>query len=123
MNWTVHVLNRSRTLAVKEMTPEEAWSGVKPKVDYFQVFGCVAHVHVSDKKRTKLDDKSFNCVLLGVSEESKDYRLYDPAFKKIVISRDVVFEEDESWNWGKSSKEASLDVLEWGENDEEADSK
>jgi hypothetical protein len=35
VNWTTHVLNRSPTLAVKEMTPEEAWSGVKPNMNYF----------------------------------------------------------------------------------------
>ena len=52
-----------------------------------------------------MEDKSFTCVLLGVSEESKAYRLYDPIAKKIVISRDVVFEEDKSWDWDKSYKE------------------
>ncbi|RVW42604.1 Retrovirus-related Pol polyprotein from transposon RE1 [Vitis vinifera] len=76
VNWTAHVLNRSPTLAVK------------------------------DNKRKKLDDKSFQCVLLGVSEESKAYRLYDPVSKKIVVSRDVVFEEDKCWNWrGREEKE------------------
>nr|XP_023878197.1 uncharacterized protein LOC111990642 [Quercus suber] len=93
------------------MTPEEAWSGVKPNVDYFRVFGCIGHVHVSDSKRKKLDDKSFQCVLLGMSEESKAYRLYDPASKKIVVS--VVFEENECWDWGRSNEEARLDILEW----------
>ena len=71
----MHVLNRSSTVVVKDMTPEEAWSGVKSNVDYFRVFGCMGHVHVSDGKRKKLDDKSFQCVLLGMSEESKAYRL------------------------------------------------
>jgi glycerol-3-phosphate dehydrogenase len=82
VNWIVHVLNRSPTLAVKNMTPEEAWSGIKPLVEHFRVFGCVSHVHVPDVKRTKLEDKSFSCVLLGVSKESKAYRLYDPISKK-----------------------------------------
>ncbi|WJZ84648.1 hypothetical protein VitviT2T_004242 [Vitis vinifera] len=119
VNWTTHVLNRSPTLAVKGVTPEEAWSGVKPNVDYFRVFGCIGHVHVPDNKRNKLDDKSFQCVLLGVSEESKAYRLYDPVSKKIVVSRDVVFEEDKCWNWGRSNEEVRLDVLEWGDSNEE----
>ena len=43
--------------------------------------------------RTKLDNKSFECVLLGFSEETKSYRLYDPMAKKMVPSKDVVFEE------------------------------
>jgi transposase InsO family protein len=94
VNWTTHVLNRSPTLAVKEMTPEEAWSGVKPNVNYFRVFGCIGHVHVPDNLRKKLDDKSFQCVLLGMSEESKAYRLYNPISEKIVTSRDVVFDEN-----------------------------
>ncbi|RVW41754.1 Retrovirus-related Pol polyprotein from transposon TNT 1-94 [Vitis vinifera] len=110
VNWTTHVLNRSPTLAVKGVTPEEAWSGVKPNVDYFRVFGCIGHVHVPDNKRKKLDDKSFQCVLLGVSEESKAYRFYDPVSKKIVVSRDVVFEED-------NNEEGSED--EQGEDDAE----
>ena len=45
------MLNRSPTLVVKDMTPKEAWSGVKPNVDYFQVFGCIGHVHVPNNKR------------------------------------------------------------------------
>ncbi|WKA06778.1 hypothetical protein VitviT2T_024662 [Vitis vinifera] len=119
VNWTTHVLNRSPTLAVKGVTPEEAWSGVKPNVDYFRVFGCIGHVLVPDNKRKKLDDKSFQCVLLGVSEESKAYKLYDPVSKKIVVSRDVVFEEDKCWNWGRNNEEVRLDVLEWGDSNEE----
>ncbi|PRQ50963.1 putative RNA-directed DNA polymerase [Rosa chinensis] len=65
VNWCIYVLNRSPTLAVKGVTPEEAWSSIKPSVDHFCVFGCVAHVHVPDSRRKKLDNKSFRCVVLG----------------------------------------------------------
>jgi hypothetical protein len=116
VNWTVYILNRSPTLAVKNITPEEAWSGIKPSVEHFQMFGCLAHVHVPDAKRTKLEDKSIACVLLGVNEESKAYRLYNPIAKKIITIRDVVFEEYKSWDW---DKEQMVAVLEWGDNDEE----
>lgn len=82
VNWAIHVINQSPTLVVKEKTPEEAWNGNKPCVDYFRVFRCIAYVHTLDARRSKLDDKSVKCVLLGVSEESKAYRLYNPASKK-----------------------------------------
>ena len=78
----------------KNKTPEEAWSEIKPSVEHFRVFGCLSHVHVPAEKRTKLDDKSFSCVLLGVNERSKAYRLYDPISQRIIISKDVKFEED-----------------------------
>jgi hypothetical protein len=112
VHWSIYVLNRCPTLAVKDATPEEAWTGVKPSVEHFRVFGCLAHVHVPEAKRTKLDNKSFVCVLLGVSEESKGYRLYDPIAKKIIISRDVIFEKARQWNWDASYKDQILQDLE-----------
>lgn len=117
VNWTMYVLNRCPTLAVKNITPEEAWSGVKPSVEHFRVFGCVGHVHVPDARRTKLENKSLSCVLLGVSEESKAYRLYDPISKKIVISRDVIFEEERQWDWDASYEEQLLMDLEWSDDE------
>ncbi|KAM7520343.1 hypothetical protein LguiB_019305 [Lonicera macranthoides] len=99
VNWSIHVLNRSPTLVVKNMTPEEAWNGQRPAVDYFRIFGCIAYARVPDAKRKKLDDKGEKCIFLGVSDESKAYKLYNPITKKIVISRDVVFDEENFWSW------------------------
>ena len=120
VNWTVHILNRSPTIAVKNKTLEEAWSGVKPLVEHFRVFGCISHVHVLDNKRTKLDDKNLSCVLLGVSEKSKAYRLYDLVSQRIITSRDVVFEEDKNSYWDKKYEESIVCDLEWGDLKEEA---
>eukprot|EP01018_Ginkgo_biloba_P001183 Gb_13954 [translate_table: standard] len=38
-------------------------------------------------------DKSHKCILVKYSESSKAYRLWDPSRRKIVISRDVLFDE------------------------------
>eukprot|EP01018_Ginkgo_biloba_P026801 Gb_21427 [translate_table: standard] len=65
----------------------------KPSVSNLQVFGCTTFVHVPDKKRQKLDDKSHKCILVRYSESSKAYRLWDPSQRKIAISRDVLFDE------------------------------
>lgn len=94
VNWSVHILNRSPTFAVKNMTPEEAWSRRKPTVDHFRIFGCIAYAHIPDKKRSKLHDKGEKCIFLGVSDQSKAYKLYNPTTKRIIISRDVVFDEE-----------------------------
>jgi len=76
-------------------------------------------VHVPDSKRVKLDAKSLKCILLGVSDESKAYKLFDPISNKIIISRYVVFEEDQQWNWDDDHKQAIFTELEW-ENEKEA---
>lgn len=80
------------------MTAKEAWSGRKPSIDHFKIFGCVAYAHVPDEKRKKLDDKGENC--LSWSQQSiKAYKLFNPLTKKIVTSRDVMFDEENSWDW------------------------
>ncbi|GJX98218.1 helicase-like transcription factor CHR28 isoform X2, partial [Tanacetum coccineum] len=118
-NWAAHVLNRCPTTAVKDKTREEAWSGFKPSVGYFKVFGCIGHVHIPNVNRKKLDNKSFTCVFLGVSQESMAYRMFDPNSKKIMISRDVVFDEEEQWDW--EQKRTMNTILKSDDDEEHAD--
>jgi len=47
----------------------------------------------------KLDDRSRKLVHLGTEPGSKAYRLLDPVNRKIVVSRDVVFDEEKGWDW------------------------
>jgi hypothetical protein len=41
-------------------------------------------------------------VHLGISEESKAYKFFNPIDKKIIVIRDVVFDESKGWNWDES---------------------
>jgi cobalamin biosynthesis protein CobT len=76
---------------------------MKPSVKHFRVLRCLAFVHVPDVQRKKLDNKSIKCVHLGISDESKAYKLFNPIDKKIIVSRDVVFDESKGHNWGETS--------------------
>lgn len=101
VNLSIYILNRSSTFDVQNMTPEEAWSGKRPTAYYFKIFSCIAYAHISNKKRKKLNDKEEKCVFLSVSETSKVYKLFNPLTKKIVTSRDVVFDEENTWDWNR----------------------
>ena len=81
------------------VTPDEAWSGHKPSVTHLRVFGCVAYAKIPDARRTKLDDKNEKCIFIGYGDRRMGYKLYNPIAKKVIISRDVIFEEDKSWQW------------------------
>ena len=97
----VHIRNRCPTRAVKGKTPYEVWTGRKPSIDSFRVFGCLAYVHIDDaaKRTGKLEGRGFPCVFLGYSTEAKAWRLYNPMSrttrKRLVITRDVTFMEDQ----------------------------
>ena len=117
VQWMNHIHNRSPTLIVKDMTPEEAWSERKPSIEHFRIFGCIGYVHIPDVKRSKLNDKSVKCVLLGFSSESKAFKMFDPVEKKVHISRDVIFEEDKKWNWEDVGYSGEENIeLEWENN-------
>ena len=94
---SIHILNRSPTFSVRDMTPQEAWSGRKPVIDHFRIFECIAYAHVFYEIRKKLEGKSLKCVFLGVSETFKAYKLYDHLTNKVVVSRNLIFDEKKTW--------------------------
>ena len=67
-------------------------------VSHLKVSGCVAYAHVLDELRRKLDKKGHKYIFVGYSENTKAYKLYDPVTRKVIISRDVQFVENESWD-------------------------
>ena len=95
----VYLLNRCPTKAVQDKTPVEAWSGRKPSAKHLRVFGCICYTHIPKEKRGKLDEKTEKGIFLGYSTQSKGYRVYNIRTKKLIISRDVEFDEDASYNW------------------------
>ena len=53
------------------------------------------YIHILKEKRTKLDPSGKKGIFVGYSESSKAYKIYFPGLKKIDISRDVTFVEDQ----------------------------
>jgi hypothetical protein len=75
------------------MTPEEKFIGKKPNVSHLRVFGCIAYVHVSNEKKSKLDPKAKKCILIGYSLKKKGYRCFDPSTRKLQVNKDVMFDD------------------------------
>ena len=87
----VYIQNRTPHKILGRMTPEEAYSGVKPDVNHLWIFGCLVYFHVPSDKRTKLEPTAEKGILTGYSETSKAYRVYIPALRREVVCRDVQF--------------------------------
>eukprot|EP01018_Ginkgo_biloba_P024020 Gb_18985 [translate_table: standard] len=108
---TIYLLNRSLTRVVQGMTPEKAWSGRKSQVNNLKIFGCTTYALIPNKTRHKLDDKSTKCILMGYSKETKGYKLYDPTNKKIIVNRDVVFDEELNTKTNEFSHARTMNML------------
>eukprot|EP00170_Pyropia_yezoensis_P002164 contig_9108_g2168 len=103
----VYAMNRTAR-AGQLLTPHELWCGQRPSVAHMRTFGCVqgqsagTHAHTRSlqcaayvltpaKFRRKLDPRGRKGIFVGDEPDSKAYRIWVSG--KIVVSRDVVFDE------------------------------
>ncbi|RDX98958.1 hypothetical protein CR513_18067, partial [Mucuna pruriens] len=82
-----YLSNHSSTRNINGQTPYEAWSGVKPKVDHLRVFGNIAYIICSTKEDSSLMIGDTSCIIQNNW--------------KIIVSKDVEFDEEKAWNWEK----------------------
>ena len=85
--------NRSPTRNVLDQTPQEALRKRKLSVKNLRIFGSIAYAHVPHQGTIKLDYWSVNYVFIGYDASSEGYNLYNTSNKKLVVSRDVKFDE------------------------------
>ncbi|KAH9700446.1 hypothetical protein KPL71_024696 [Citrus sinensis] len=90
-----YIVNRSPSTTIGLKTAMEMWTGKPADYSYLHAFGCPVYVMYNTQERTKLDPKSRRCIFLRYADGVKRYRLWDPTAHKIVISRDVIFIEDQ----------------------------
>jgi hypothetical protein len=104
----VYVLNRSPTKGITRKTPFEAWYGKKLAVHHFRAFGCVAYVRNSSPNMKKLDDRSQSMIFIGYERGTRGYRVYDPVSRWVRVTRDIMFDEQAQWDWGKEEQAGDL---------------
>lgn len=113
MRHATYLINRVATRSLEGKTPYEALRTRKPNLSHLKVFGCVCYGRTEAAGRKKFDDRSRVLVHLGTEPGSKAYRLLDPSTKRVVVSRDVIFEEEKEWNWNHTTQAISNDSEEF----------
>ena len=93
-----YIRNRVISRSTDGKSPHELWYGKKPTVRHLRVWGCIAYAHVAQEKRSKFDAKAVKCIMIGYSESSKAWRLWDTERKRLIVSRDVTFNESVTLN-------------------------
>lgn len=83
---------QNRVPARDSKSPYEALIGMKPNLERFKPFGCLAMAHLHENKRRKLDAKVLPCVLLRTMEH-RNYRLLDLKNSQVNVARHVTFDE------------------------------
>lgn len=102
-----YIMNRAITADVSDTTPAEIWYQKKPDVSNLRIFGTVVYSHVEKQFRDKFDCKTEKCVMVGYAPTG--YRLWSTERNKIIISRDVKFDESKFWFKTKTVEISSND--------------
>ncbi|XP_073121665.1 uncharacterized protein [Henckelia pumila] len=87
----------------------------KSIVQGFLEIDAISEVCKDYSLQTKLDDKAEKCIFIGYSERTKAYKFYNPKTKKFVISRDVRFDEKDSFDFSDYSSSSDLQILDFEE--------
>jgi hypothetical protein len=96
---SVYLLKWLLTKAMGSRTPIEAWTGKKLYLGHLKIFGYRANVRSVEPHLKKLDDRSSPMVYFCVEVGRKAHKLFNPQTNKMVVSRDVVCEEEVAWKW------------------------
>jgi hypothetical protein len=77
-------------------TPHELFFGSKPRISHYWVFGCPVIIHKwtsSDNTNGKQTERGIRGIFIGFDTHQKGYVIYCPGSHSIVISDDVLFNE------------------------------
>ena len=96
VNTAVYILNRVSSRTLHGATPYTKWYGEPPDVSYFREFGSLCYDHIPKQIRQKLDSKARECLFMGYCTTAKTYRLWCLKKHKLIITRDVIFDEETS---------------------------
>ncbi|KAE8693764.1 putative galacturonosyltransferase-like 4 [Hibiscus syriacus] len=94
INTAAYLINRGPSVPLDDRIPEEVWSKKEINLSHLRVFGCISYVHIDSAERSKLDAKSNKCSFVGYGGDEFGYRFWDYENRKIIRSRDVIFNEN-----------------------------
>ena len=90
-----YLINRGPHTGIHLKTPYEMWSGKSADYSNLRVFGCTAYYHVSEGK---LEPRAKKGVFVGYGDGVKGFRIWSPSEKRVILSRNVVFDENSMFN-------------------------
>ena len=94
---------------------KKAWIGEDVSYSHLRVFGCKTFVHVPKEQRSTLDNKIVPHIFFGYGDEEFEFKVWNPTKNKLVRSRDVVFQKDQTlgdFDKANQSKGTSDDFIE-----------
>ena len=99
---TTFLINRMPSRVLGFLTPIHVFSQVFPHNRLvsnilLRIFGYTSFIHVHSQNRTKLDPRALKTIFLGDSPTQKGYKCYNSLTRKMYVSYDVSFFENQPY--------------------------
>lgn len=88
------IMNVLPSKVLKWRSPHELLYKEEPKLNMFKVFGCQCFYKDNNPHKDKFQPRAHKAVFLGFSPGYKGWKMLDLVDQRMVISRDVQFQED-----------------------------
>jgi hypothetical protein len=112
INTACYSINRLYLHRILKKTSYELFTGKKPNVSYFRVFGGKCFILIKNGRKSKFAPKVVEDFLLGYDSNTRAYRVFNKSTGLVEVSCDIVFDETN----GSKVEQVDLDELD----DEEA---
>ena len=94
LSTAVYIRNRVVSQSLPDdVTPYHRWIGETPDLSNLRIFGSKCWYVIPKERKKKLDARAHEGILLGYSSQSKGYKIWNKSAKRIIVSRDVRFNE------------------------------
>ncbi|MBW0484854.1 hypothetical protein O181_024569 [Austropuccinia psidii MF-1] len=106
-----YLLNQTPVSSLGFKTPISKWAAISSSdgVDHLHLFGCTSVIHLPKEKQTsKVSPTGIMCMVLGNVEGHRNFCLYDPESRTILITHNCTFKDGEAfWPLYSSSLSSS----------------
>ncbi|XP_074315610.1 putative mitochondrial protein AtMg00710 [Silene latifolia] len=90
-----YLINRGPHMSLDLKTPFEMWSGKSADYSILRAFGSNTYYYVSEGK---LEPRAKKGVFMGYQDGVKGNRIWSPSEGRVILSRNVVFDENSMVN-------------------------
>lgn len=77
-------------ILLQNQSPFFVFHGYHLTYNYLHSFDCVCYIHI----RHKFQDRAIQCKFFGYLDEYKGFRCHDPTTRKVHMSRNVIFDDE-----------------------------
>ena len=95
LSTAIHLINRLLSPMLNHVSLISKLFGHSPLYSNLRTFGCICFMHLPTHERHKFIAQFIKCVFLGYVIPHKGYVCYDPHARRIRVSRNVIFLENQ----------------------------